>query len=188
MFFTSLLGAISLIIPVPDSAALFTLAGLKIGGCWVFDPLLIATVATAGAGIGQLTGYLVGAGGKKSVPGMYKKNADFLVSTLGKLGSVGIFAFALTPFPDDMMFIPLGMARYNPIKAFVPALTGKFLLSLLIVSGARYSISLITNVFGGGGSVLSFMISIALGIGVTVTMFVVDFAKHFKKLIKTEKI
>ena len=178
----SLFGAVSVVIPVPDSAALFTLAGLKIGGCWVFDPLLIAAVATIGAGIGQLTGYLVGAGAKKTVPGTYRKNADFLVSTLGKLGSVGIFAFALTPFPDDMMFIPLGMARYNPIKAFVPALTGKFLLSLLIILGARYSIGLVTSVFGGGSSALSFMISIALGIGVTVTMFLVDLTKYFKKL------
>jgi membrane protein DedA with SNARE-associated domain len=120
----------------------------------------------------------------RMVTGKYKKNADFLATAFKKFGSISIFAFALTPLPDDLMFVPLGMARYNPSKAFVPSLAGKSLLSLLIVFGSRFSVSIIANAFGAGGSLLSFLISAALGIALTVTMFKVDWTKHFGKYIK----
>jgi membrane protein DedA with SNARE-associated domain len=136
-----------------------------------------------GAGVGQFSGYLVGAAGKKTITGKYKKNADFLANIFDKFGPVGIFAFALTPLPDDIMFVPLGMARYKPIKAFLPALTGKFLMSLVIALGGRFSIGIITNVFGAGCSVLSFIFSAVLGIIIAITMFKVDWTKHFEKLV-----
>jgi len=50
----SLAGAMSIIVPVPDTIVVFTLAGLKIGGGWVFAPLLIALAATLGGAIGEL--------------------------------------------------------------------------------------------------------------------------------------
>lgn len=172
-----------MVIPVPDTITIFTLAGLKIGGGWVFDPLLVAAAAAIGAGVGQFSGYLVGVRGKKTMAGKYKKNADFLVKVFNKFGPIGIFAFALTPLPDDLMFIPLGMARYNPVKAFVPALAGKFLASLIVAFGGRFSISIITNMFGAGSDLLSFLISAALGIAVAITMFKVDWTKYFEKLL-----
>jgi membrane protein DedA with SNARE-associated domain len=183
VFLISVVGALSMVIPIPDAITIFTLAGLRIGGSWVFAPLLIATAATVGAGVGQFSGYLVGAAGKKTITGKYKKNADFLANIFDKFGPVGIFAFALTPLPDDIMFIPLGMARYNPTKAFFPALSGKFIMSLAIALGGRFSIGIITNMFGAGSSLLSFLFSAALGIIIAITMFKVDWTKHFKKLV-----
>ena len=183
VFLISVVGALSLVIPIPDAITIFTLAGLKIGGGWVFAPLLIATAATIGAGVGQFSGYLVGAAGKKTITGKYKKNADFLANIFDKFGPVGIFAFALTPLPDDIMFVPLGMTRYNPIKAFLPALTGKFLMSLAIALGGRFSIGIITSMFGAGSSLLSFLFSAVLGIIIAITMFKVDWTKHFEKLV-----
>jgi membrane protein YqaA with SNARE-associated domain len=183
VFFISLVGALSVVIPIPDTISIFTLAGLKIGGGWVFAPVLIAMAATIGSGIGQFFGYLLGAAGKRTMTGEYKKNADFLANVFNKFGPVGIFAFALTPLPDDIMFIPLGMARYNPIKAFLPALSGKFLISLIIALGGRFSISIIANMFGAGSNLLSFLVSTALGIAMAITMFKVDWTKHFQKLV-----
>jgi membrane protein YqaA with SNARE-associated domain len=183
VFFVSLVGALSLVVPVPDAITVFTLAGLRVGGGWVFDPLLIAAAATVGSGVGQFSGYLLGVGGKKTIAGKYRKNADFLVRVFNRFGPVGIFAFALTPLPDDLMFIPLGIARYNPVKAFVPALAGKFLGSLIIAFGGRFSIGIITDLFGAGSSLLSFLVSAALGVAVAIAMFKVDWTKHFGKLV-----
>jgi hypothetical protein len=81
------------------------------------------------------------------------------------------------------MFIPLGMARYSPVKAFVPALTGKFLASLIIAFDGRFSISIITNMFGAGSDLLSFLISAVPGIAVAIAMFKLDWTKHFEKLL-----
>lgn len=185
VFFLSLLGALSIVVPIPDTTTVFTLAGLRVGSSFVFNPLLIAAIATLGSGVGQGSGYILGVKTKKANNGgNYQRNSDFLVDTLGKFGSIGIFAFALTPLPDNLMFIPLGMARYNPVKAFIPGLAGKFLLSLLVVYAARYSIGAITSTLGGGSNLLSFAISAVLGLAVTMTMFLVDWGKCLGKLRK----
>ena len=181
IFAISLAGAMSIIVPVPDTIMVFTLAGLQTGGNWVFAPFLIALAATLGGAIGEVSGYLVGLSSKKVITGKYKKNVDFLSKLFNKFGAVAIFAFALTPLPDDMVFIPLGSSRYNPVKAFTPAITGKLLLSLAVAYGGRFSIGIIRQVFGVGGDLTSFMISTGIGVAFAVALFKVDWAKRFEK-------
>jgi membrane protein DedA with SNARE-associated domain len=185
IFAASLAGALSLVVPVPDTIVIFTLAGLKIGSGWVFEPLLIASAAAIGAAIGQFSGYLLGIGGGKAMSGKYKKNVDFLGEVFNRFGAIAIFAFALTPLPDDLVFIPLGVTHYNPIKAFVPAAAGKFLISLLIAYGGRFSIGIIRDAFGVSGNLVSALIGTVTGVALGIALFKVDWAKHFEKhLIK----
>ncbi|MGA2308773.1 MAG: VTT domain-containing protein [Candidatus Bathyarchaeia archaeon] len=183
VFVMSLAGAMSIIVPVPDTIVVFTLAGLKIGGGWVFAPLLIALAATLGGAIGELSGYLLGLSSKKVITGKYKKNVDFLVKVFNKFGAIAIFAFALTPLPDDLVFIPLGASRYNPIKAFAPALTGKLLLSLAVAYGSRFSIGIIRDIFGVGSDLMSLVISTGVGIAFAIALFKVDWARRFEKYL-----
>jgi membrane protein YqaA with SNARE-associated domain len=183
IFAISLAGAMSIIVPVPDTIMIFTLAGLQTGGNWVFAPLLIALAATLGGAIGQVSGYLLGLSSKKVIKGKYKNNVDFLSKVFNKFGAIAIFAFALTPLPDDMVFIPLGSSRYNPIKAFTPALTGKLLLCLAVAYGGRFSIGIIRDVFGVGGDLTSFLISTSIGIAFAIALFKVDWAKRFDKYL-----
>ncbi|HYB68605.1 MAG TPA: VTT domain-containing protein, partial [Candidatus Acidoferrales bacterium] len=176
-------GALSIIVPVPDTILVFTLAGFKVGGSWVFEPLLIATAATIGATIGQSSGYLLGFSSRKAMTGSFKKNADFLAEVFNKFGALAIFAFALTPLPDNLVFIPLGAAHYNPIKAFPPALVGKFLISLLVAYGGRFSIGIIASLVGGGSSLVSVLIGTVVGIILAVAMFKVDWTRYFSKYL-----
>jgi membrane protein YqaA with SNARE-associated domain len=181
IFAMSLAGAMSIIVPVPDTIAVFTLAGLQVGGNWVFAPLLIALAATLGGAIGEVSGYLLGLRSKKVITGKYKKNVDFLVNVFNKFGALAIFAFALTPLPDDMVFIPLGASRYNPIKAFAPAITGKLLLNLAVAYGGRFSIGIIQDTFGVGGDPISMAMSMGIGVAFAIAMFKVDWAGFFEK-------
>ena len=183
IFAISLAGAMSIIVPVPDTIMVFSLAGLQTGGNWVFAPLLIALAATLGGAIGEVSGYLLGLSSRKVISGKYKKNVDFLGKVFNKFGAIAIFAFALTPLPDDMVFIPLGSNRYNPIKAFAPALTGKLLLCLAVAYGGRFSVGIIRDVFGVGGDVTSLAISTGVGIAFAIALFKVDWAKHFEKYL-----
>jgi membrane protein DedA with SNARE-associated domain len=176
----SLAGAMSIIVPVPDTIVVFTLAGLKVGAGWVFDPLLLASAAAVGGAIGEFSGYVLGFSSRKVISGRYKKNVDFLGKILSRFGSVAIFAFALTPLPDDLVFIPLGATRYNPVKAFVPGIFGKFLLGLTVAYGGRFSIDIIKNTLGMGSDMVS-LISTVIGISVAVIMFKVDLTKCFEK-------
>jgi membrane protein YqaA with SNARE-associated domain len=183
IFVASLAGALSIVVPIPDTIVVFTLAGFKVGGNWVFEPLLIASAATIGATIGQSSGYLLGFTSRKALTGSFKKNADFLAQVLNKFGALAIFAFALTPLPDDLVFIPLGAAHYNPFKAFPPALVGKFLVSLLIAYGGRFSIGIIANMFGEGSNLVSVLIGTVVGIILAVAMFKVDWTRYFSKYL-----
>ena len=181
IFVMSLAGAVSIIVPVPDTIVVFTLAGLKIGDGWVFEPLLIALAATLGGAIGEVSGYLLGLTSKKVITGKYKKNMDFLSRVFNRFGAIAIFAFALTPLPDDLVFIPLGASRYNPIKAFAPALTGKLLICLAVAYGSRFSIGIIRDIFGVGSDLMSVAISTGIGIAFATAMFKVDWARCFEK-------
>ena len=35
------------------------------------------------------------------------------------------FVAAATPIPDDLVYVPLGLAKYNPKRFFIATLTGK---------------------------------------------------------------
>ena len=56
-----------------------------------------------------------------------------LQKLLSRYGWMGVFTAAATPIPDDIVYIPLGLAKYSPLK-FVSALfVGKFVLGGVIV-------------------------------------------------------
>ena len=71
IFFISLLGATSVIIPIPSSVVIFILGGLTSSTGFLFEPLFIAVAAGAGAAVGELSGYLVGLGGRKVIGEKY---------------------------------------------------------------------------------------------------------------------
>jgi membrane protein DedA with SNARE-associated domain len=192
IFLISLLGATSIFIPIPSTVVIFILGGLRIGGNWAFNPLLIAVFAGTGAAIGELTGYLVGLGGRKFIGEKYKRKMDILMRLFKRFGAVIIFIFALTPLPDDLLFIPLGVMRYSVLKAFIPALLGKFFSNLIIAYAGRLSLQVINDIFGVEGEGMSFLvgtvIAIILLIVVLVIMFKADWEKHAEKYLgETEK-
>jgi membrane protein YqaA with SNARE-associated domain len=177
----SIAGAMSIFVPVPDTIAVFALAGLKVGANWVFAPVLLALAAAIGGAIGNLLGYLLGLSSRKAITGRFRKNVDFLGKILNRFGALAIFAFALTPLPDDLVFIPLGVKRYNPIKAVVSAMIGKFLFCLTVAYGARFSIGVIMDMLGAGTGLMSVIASTTSGMILTIALFKVDWAAYFEK-------
>ena len=55
-----------------------------------------------------------------------------------KYGAGAAFFAAATPIPDDLVYVPLGLAKYNPKRFFIATLTGKFVLSYAIVFLSHY--------------------------------------------------
>jgi membrane protein YqaA with SNARE-associated domain len=191
VFLISLIGALSIIFPIPYTVIIFTLGGLRVGEAWVFEPLWIAVAAGIGSAIGEFSGYLLGVGGRKVISEKYKKKMDFLVKVFNKYGSITIFLFALTPLPDDLLFIPMGVMRYSIIKAFIPALIGKFFMNLIVAYSGRFSIQIIRDIFGVESdwisALIGMVIAIALLIIVFVIMFKVNWEKYFEKYVTKEE-
>jgi membrane protein YqaA with SNARE-associated domain len=191
VFLLSLIGAASIIFPVPYTVVLFTLAGVKNHGSWVFEPVWMAVVAGLGSTIGEFSGYLLGFGGRKALGERYKRKMQLVAQLFNKYGSIVIFVFSLTPLPDDLLFIPLGVMRYSIIRTFVPAVLGKFLMSLIVAYSGRFSVGFIGGIFGGQTTWASALIGMILAsvilILVLVIMFKLDWEKYVEKyLVKDE--
>jgi membrane protein YqaA with SNARE-associated domain len=187
IFLISLIGAMSIFVPIPYTVVIFILGGLE-----TFDPFLIAVAAGIGSAIGEFSGYLLGVGGRKVIGDRYKKRMDFITKLFKKYGSVAIFIFALTPLPDDLLFIPLGVMRYSLLRAFIPAVLGKFFSNLIIAYSGRLSLDIVKNIFGVEGEGMSLLIGTIIGIFllviVLIIMFKVDWEKHFSKYVDEPKL
>ena len=185
IFLISLLGATSVFIPIPSSAVIFIL-----GGNPNFEPLWIAVFAGLGAAVGELSGYLICLGGRKVISEKYKRKMDILMRLFKRFGPLVIFGFALTPLPDDLLFIPLGMMRYSVVKAFAPALLGKFLSNLIIAYAGRFLSYAIRDFFGveseGISLLIGTVVAIVLLIVVLVIMFKVDWEKRAEKYLDSD--
>jgi membrane protein YqaA with SNARE-associated domain len=186
IFLISLLGAMSIFVPIPYPVVIFILGGLQ-----TFDPLLIAVAAGLGSAIGEFSGYLLGVGGRKVIGNRYKKKMDFITKLFKKYGSIAIFIFALTPLPDDLLFIPLGVMRYSLLRAFIPALLGKFFSNLIIAYSGRLSLDIVKNIFGvegeGTSLIVGTIIGVVLLVVVIIIMFKFDWEKHFAKYVEEPK-
>jgi membrane protein DedA with SNARE-associated domain len=184
IFLISLIGALSIFLPIPYTVVIFTLGGLKAGGAWVFEPLWIAVSAGIGSAVGEFSGYLIGVGGGKAISERYKKRMDLLARIFDKYGLIVIFLFALTPLPDDLLFIPLGVMRYNIVRAFVPALIGKFCMNLIVAYSGRFSIQIIRDIFGVESDWISALIGMVLAIVLLIVVFVVMFKTDWEKFLE----
>ncbi|HSE99468.1 MAG TPA: VTT domain-containing protein [Nitrososphaeraceae archaeon] len=129
-FFASII----LFIPVPYFPVLFT-AGINQN----LNPHLVALSSAVGAVIAKLIIFYVSYYGRNVIlSSKAKKRMLPLQRLLSKYGWPGAFAAALTPIPDDLVYIPLGLAKYNPAKFVIATFTGKFILNEFIVFGSVF--------------------------------------------------
>ena len=56
-----------------------------------------------------------------------------LQNLVSRYGWPGAFVAALTPIPDDLVYIPLGLAKYKPWKFATATFAGKVLMNEAIV-------------------------------------------------------
>lgn len=181
IFLISLIGALSIFFPLPYTVVIFTLGG-------IFDPFLIAIVAGLGSAVGEFSGYLLGYYGRRAISGERRRKMEFMVRVFDRFGPVVIFLFALTPLPDDLLFIPLGIMHYSFVRAFVPALIGKISMNFIVAYSGRYAIQIIKDIFGEGSDwiavLLGGLLGIILLIIVMIIMFRVDWEKVFMRYVK----
>ena len=126
-FFASII----VFIPVPYFPVLFT-AGINQN----LNPHLVSLFSAVGAVIAKLIIFYVSYYGRNILSSKTKKRMLPLQKLLSKYGWPGAFAAALTPIPDDLVYIPLGLAKYNPAKFAIATLSGKFILNEFIVFGS----------------------------------------------------
>lgn len=140
------LGSASIGFPIPFPFVLFSLSNsvylkylkdlgtmevvLQSGPFWL-EIMGLAIAGGLGSALGELSGYAVGFGAKKiaeETDSDLFKNIDGFSKVIfenEKRIPLYVFIFALTPLPDDILFLPLGMMKYPAWKCIIPGWLGK---------------------------------------------------------------
>jgi uncharacterized membrane protein YdjX (TVP38/TMEM64 family) len=119
IFLISILGNATIILPVPVILTAF------IGG-GIFNPLIVGVVASLGASIGELTGYLAGAGGKGIVE--KRRSIERIKKWMDKYGLWVLFVLAVIPNPAfDLAGIVAGASGIKIHKYLIIVWLGKLI-------------------------------------------------------------
>ena len=172
IFLVSLIGSLSIVVPVPYTILIFTFGR-------VLNPTLLALAGGLGSAVGEISGYAIGYLGRAVVSKERQRKMDCFLGIFRRYGPLTIFGFALTPLPDDLLFIPLGIIRYNFLKAFIPCLIGKTLMCFALAYGGYMSIGFVESVFGGYGGIVTTIASTSLLVGAVYLLYRIDWEKYF---------
>ena len=119
------------LIPFVPLPGFLLLATMSIGN--EYDLHVLALVSAVSATAAKQIIFYVSFKGRKIISKKTLKRMRPFQRLVTKYGAAAAFVAAATPMPDDIIFVPLGLAKYNPKKFFISTLVGKIVLSYSIV-------------------------------------------------------
>ena len=129
----SFFGSLIPFVPVPSFLLLATMAvGTQ------FDIHILALIAAFTATAAKQIIFYISYGGRKIISEKTKERMKPFQKLVKRYGGTAAFVAAATPIPDDIVYIPLGLAKYNPRKFFVATLLGKLVLCYVVVLISHY--------------------------------------------------
>ncbi|MFQ5781910.1 MAG: VTT domain-containing protein [Nitrosopumilus sp.] len=122
------IGSLIPFVPLPGFLLLATMA---VGD--QFDLHVLAILSAVTATVAKQIIFYASYGGRKIVSEKTKKRMRPFQRLVKRYGAAAAFFAAATPIPDDLVYVPLGLAKYDPKRFFIATLTGKIVLSYTIV-------------------------------------------------------
>lgn len=133
----ALVSFIGLLIPFVPVPSFILLATMSVGG--QFDIHILALISAFTATIAKQIIFYASYGGRRMISEKTKKRMKPFQKLVKRYGGAAAFVAAATPIPDDMVYIPLGLAKYNPKRFFIATLSGKIVLCYIIVLISHYT-------------------------------------------------
>jgi len=129
----SFFGSLIPFVPLPS---FLLLATMSVGD--QFDLHVIALISAFTATGAKIIVFSVSYGGRRIIGEKSRKRMRPFERLIKKYGAAAAFFAAATPMPDDLIYVPLGLAKYNPKRFIVATLAGKIVLSYIIVFMSHY--------------------------------------------------
>jgi len=163
----SFFGSLIPFVPIPSFVLVATMAAGE-----QFDIHVLVLIAALTSTAAKQIIFYVSYGGRKIISEKTKKRMKPFQKLVKRYGGSAAFIAAATPIPDDLVYIPSGLAKYNPKRFFVATLSGKIVLFYVIVLISHYTgLSLLEPVLQGIDDPLPVYIGIiALGIAMTLVV------------------
>jgi membrane protein YqaA with SNARE-associated domain len=173
-FIASLLGNITIALPTPYA---FLIAALGS----TLNPFILGIVCGFGSTIGELVAYALGYVGRTAMNENQKEKLDIVKRILDKYGSLVIILFAVTPLPDDLILIPMGMMKYDYKTIIITVLIGKTILALFLAYAGYYGLEYVDTVYQSTGWA-GVIFSLLLLAGVIIALLKIDWEKLIDRL------
>ena len=126
-------GSLIPFVPIPG---FLLLATMSVGDEYNIHILaILASLAATGA---KQIIFTLSYGGRRILNESTRKRMKPFERLVKKYGAAAAFLAAATPMPDDLIYIPLGLAKYNPKRFFVATLSGKLVLHYVIVLSSHF--------------------------------------------------
>jgi len=163
----SFFGSLIPFVPIPSFVLVATMA---VGE--QFDIHVLVLIAALTSTAAKQIIFYVSYGGRKIISEKTKKRMKPFQKLVKRYGGSAAFVAAATPIPDDLVYIPLGLAKYNPKRFFVATLLGKIVLYYVIVLISHYmGLSLLEPILQDIEDPLPVYIGIViLGLAMTITV------------------
>ena len=136
IFLLTFISAILIIVPVPYFPVL--IAAVLVTN---LDPNLIALYGALGAVTAKSIIYLIsyyGANASRLKRNFNPHDYPETFRIIRRYGWLVIFIASVTPIPDNIIFIPLGMYKYNPLKFIATTFVAKIILNETVVWGTAF--------------------------------------------------
>ena len=135
VFFLSLLGSVSMVLPVPGLISLCSFSLL-------LNPFVLGLLAGVGEAIGEISGYALGYGGGSIIErrGFYVR----LKRWMEQRGTLVIFLVSIVPNPFfDIVGIAAGSVRFPMRRFLVTVWAGKTLKGIMVGYTCYYGVTLL---------------------------------------------
>jgi membrane protein DedA with SNARE-associated domain len=138
LFAISFIASIIVFVPIPFFPILALMSIDK-----DFDPHLLAFSSAIGATLAKTIIFYSSFYGRRFISRESKVKMKPLQRLLKRYGWYASFIAAATPIPDDIVYVPLGLTKYNPWLFFTSCFAGKMLISEAIVWGTRMGFNML---------------------------------------------
>ena len=166
----SFFGSLIPFVPIPSFILLVT---MSVGD--QFDIHILAILAAVTATLAKQIIFYLSYGGRKIISEKTKKRMLPFQRLVKKYGAAAAFVAAATPIPDDLVYVPLGLAKYNPRRFFISTLLGKLVLCYILVLSSHYlSGSIVDPIFASFGITSTDDLSNPLPILIGIIIFAVS--------------
>jgi len=170
------------LIPFVPFPSFLLLAAMSIGN--QFDPHALALISAVMATASKQVIFYISYGGRKIITEKTRKRIKPFERLVKRYGAAAAFVAAATPIPDDLIYIPLGLARYNPLRFFISTLAGKIVLGYIIVYFSKgFGLSFIEPIVGKVQDVNEIYIGMVIFIGITIGIIVLMLRLNWEKIL-----
>ncbi len=136
-FITQMIGSATVLLPTPSQGYILAMAV-------TLNPLVLGLIGGIGAALGELTGYYLGARGRRALQGgrLYQR----LEAMPRRWTGAALFSFALLPVPFDVAGLWAGAVRFPISRFLLYVAVGKAFNITVIALVAHYGISWLLKV------------------------------------------